>query len=54
MDIDFHNVVGSEANIGLINLQKDILKYEICHKGRLNYNVNMLKVRRCIYIPIEN
>ena len=43
--MDFHNKLGTDASIGLVNMHKDLVKFELCYKGRINYNVNMMKVR---------
>ncbi|KAK7498950.1 hypothetical protein BaRGS_00009759 [Batillaria attramentaria] len=43
VDVDVHDKLFAEAHIGLINLQLDLLLVEACYRGRLSYNMNLVK-----------
>lgn len=44
VDVTVHDKVWAEIHAGIINKHWDILLMEICYKGRLSYNTNIMKV----------
>ena len=44
VDVDVHDKLWAEVHIGLINLKADVLLIEACYRGRLSYNMNLVKV----------
>ena len=45
MDVNVHDKVWAEIHLGVINRQWTLLLAEICYKGRLSYNMNLVKVQ---------
>lgn len=43
VDVDVHDKLWAEAHVGMINVQVDLLLVEACYKGRLSYNMNIVK-----------
>ena len=44
VDVSVHDKLWAEVHIGLIGRQWDIILIEACYKGRLSYNMNIVKV----------
>jgi hypothetical protein len=44
VDVAVHDKLWAEIHLGVLNLQWDILLIEACYKGRLSYNMNIIKV----------
>lgn len=44
LHLNVHDKVYAEAHVGIINYRVDILYIELCYRGRLEYNLNLLKV----------
>lgn len=44
VDVNINDKVFAEAHVGLVNLQVDLLRAEACYRGRLSYNMNLIKV----------
>jgi hypothetical protein len=42
--IDVHDRLFAEVHIGIINFQKYIFLIDVCYKGHIEYNLNLLKV----------
>jgi hypothetical protein len=42
--IDVYDGAYAEAHVGMINFQVDIVKAYVCFKGRIAYDLNVLKV----------
>ena len=45
VDVAVHDKVWVEIHLGLIDKNWDILLAEVCYKGRLSYNMNIVKVK---------
>ncbi|KAK7113965.1 hypothetical protein V1264_000110 [Littorina saxatilis] len=43
VDVDVHDKLWAEAHLGFLDWRIDILLAEICYKGRLSYNMNIVK-----------
>lgn len=50
VDVNVHDKVWAEAHIGMIGKQWDIILVEICFRGRLSYNLNIIKVGKFILV----
>lgn len=44
MDVTVYDKVWAEIHLGIIDKHWDILLVEVCYKGRLSYNMNIVKV----------
>ena len=45
VDVTVHDKVWAEIHLGLIDKEWTLLLVEICYKGRLSYNMNIVKVK---------
>ncbi|XP_076452271.1 uncharacterized protein LOC143287914 [Babylonia areolata] len=43
VDVTVHDKVWAEIHLGIINKEWTILLVEVCYKGRLSYNINIIK-----------
>ena len=44
MDVNVHDKVWAEIHLGIIDKKWTLLLAEVCYKGRLSYNMNIVKV----------
>lgn len=52
--VDVYDGAYAEAHVGMIKFQVDIVKCYVCFKGRIAYDLNVLKVLRITVFLSEN
>ena len=45
VDVSVHDKVWAEIHLGIIDKEWTLLLAEVCYKGRLSYNMNIVKVK---------